>query len=172
MPRRLCASCKKTIVVAQKDWKYQHSGLDFFCSKKCLVNKIKSCYKDEGVINPDWRYDVPEISDVNCSACMFYSNKLDKYFRSEFEGRVAEYLQSIAIDFLYEPYCFSIGKYTYTPDFYIPPPYDCFLEVKGEFAIRGKTKLTEFKLAYPDVNFIFIPWTMRSEFEYSDPHFE
>lgn len=172
MPRRLCASCKKTIVVPQKDWKYQHSALDFFCSKECLVDKIKSCYSEEWKLDPDLRYDIPFVFDVNLSACMFYSSKLDKYFRSEFEGRVAEYLQSIAIDFLYEPYSFQIGKYTYTPDFYIPPPYDCFIEVKGDFAIRGKTKLTEFKNMYPDVNFIFIPWTMRGEFEQSDTYLE
>lgn len=172
MPRRLCSSCKKAIVIAQKDWKYQHSALDFFCSKECIVDKIKSYYNEEWKLDPDLRYDAPFTLDVNLSACMFYSPRLNKYFRSEFEGRVAEYLQSIAIDFLYEPYGFQIGKYYYTPDFYIPPPYDCFIEVKGDFAIRGKTKLTEFKNLYPNVNFIFIPWTMRPEFERSDFNIE
>ena len=32
------------------------------------------------------------------------------------------------------------------------------------FGIGGKRKLTTFLALYPEVNFIYIPWTMRDEF--------
>jgi hypothetical protein len=102
-----------------------------------------------------------------------YSWKLGKNFRSEYEAAVAEFLHTCAIFPIYEKYTFIVGDQTYTPDFFIESPYNCFLEVKGLFSIGKRAKLTTFIRQYPEVNFILIPWTLRSAFiERTNPNRE
>lgn len=162
MAKRSCSSCGKRVIIHPKDKKYLHPSTDFICSKECLSKKIKSFKKDVQVI-PNSKY---VISNSLATGWLTkgYSKQLGMSFRSEYEAAVAEYLNMCSFDFRYEPYCFTFGVYTYTPDFYINPPYDCFIEVKGVFGVGGKKKLTKFIEAYPDINFIFVPWILREEF--------
>lgn len=163
MPRRRCGVCGSLITIPQHDWKYQHEDTDFLCSKECIVKKIQSF--DTGLyVNPDVKYDTASVLDVYLTATI-YSKKFNAYFRSRYELAFAEFLNSSSFLFSYEPYSFNLGGYKcYTPDFYIKPPYDCFIETKGIFGIGGKKKLRTFLEQYPDINFIFIPWTLREEF--------
>ena len=151
------------MIINQKDWKYQHLGTDFFCSSECVIKGIES-YQTSDSINPDKKYKSSPISGVEIGSNHFYSKKLHRRFRSDYEVKVAEFFDTRSINFRYEPYCFELGRQTLTPDFYIDPPYDCFVEVKGAFSIGGKAKLTKFLAVYPEVNYIFIPWTLREDF--------
>ena len=166
MADKTCSSCGKKVTIHPKDRKYLHASTGFLCSKQCVLNKIKSFKCSEQVI-PDLKYTTSYTID-NIQFTSGYSYLLKKSFRSEYEATVAEFLNSSSFDFQYEPYCFQFGVFTYTPDFYIKPPYDCFIEVKGVFGLGKKKKLTKFIEAYPDINFIFVPWTLREEFLNAD----
>ena len=160
MPSKTCSVCGEKVVIPQKDWKYTHSSTNFICSKECLLARIKyfgDCNNPSRNYHPSINLDPAQLSRAS-------SHTLGLSFRSEFEAAVAEYLHTCALDFLYEPYSFDVEGHSYTPDFYIESPYDCFIEVKGVFGIGGKRKLTTFLALYPEVNFIYIPWTMRDEF--------
>ena len=160
MPSKTCSVCNEKVVILQKDWKYIHSSTDFICSKECLLARIKS-FSEHYVVGPNYS-SAPALDSSQLSRAS--SRILGLSFRSEFEAAVAEYLHSCALKFLYEPYIFDVDGHSYTPDFYIEPPYDCFIEVKGVFGIGGKQKLTAFLALYPELNFIYIPWTMRDQF--------
>ena len=168
MAKETCCSCGRKVVIHPRDRNYLHKSTEFLCSKECLLHKIKSYKSNEQVI-PDLKYDMSYSLDSN-QLTKGYSQILEMSFRSEYEAAVAEFLNSSSIDFLYEPFCFKFGVFTYTPDFYIKPPYDCFIEVKGVFGIGKKKKLTQFIEAYPNVNFIFVPWTLRSQFIPDESH--
>ena len=162
MPTRICASCKEKIVIKQKDWKFYHDEVGIVCSKECLVTRIHTFYTDEPK-EVFWYTESP-ITNLSISQYSAYSEELDILFRSHFEQRVAEYLTHQGFSIRYEPYCFEFGGQTYTPDFYIKAPYDCFIEVKGVFGVGGKKKMSEFLKNYPDINFILVPWTLQGEF--------
>ena len=166
MAKKTCASCGKKIVIHPRDRKYLHASTDFLCGKQCFLDKIKS-FKSNKQIIPELKYAHAYAID-NIQITCGYSYVLKQSFRSEYEAAVAEFLHSSSFDFQYEPYCFQFGVFTYTPDFYIKPPYDCFIEVKGVFGLGKKKKLTKFIEAFPDINFIFVPWTMREEFFNAD----
>lgn len=83
------------------------------------------------------------------------------YFRSEWEARYARYLQflkeSRAIaEWLYEPQTFWFeeikrGTRSYLPDFKVikPDGSHYWVEVKGYFDSKSKTKIKRFKKYYP-----------------------
>ena len=166
MPTRTCKVCGEKTTIASKDLKYLHDATDFICSPECVASKIIS-YKDT--------FSGPPVKSV-CSLCIegkdtdplgrtaAYSWKLGKAFRSEYEASVAEFLHTCAIFPVYEKYSYNVGDQTYTPDFYIESPYNCFLEVKGLFSLGKRAKLTAFLNEHPEVNFILIPWILRSQF--------
>lgn len=160
MPSRTCKVCGEKSTIATKDLKYLHEEVDFICSLECLETKIKS-FKNEG--QEEVAYIKASEIDPGSKTAAF-SCSVGASFRSQYEADVADFLKSIAIDFKYEPFSFTFGVYTYTPDFFIPPPYNCFIEVKGLFGVGKKHKLTEFLRAYPEINYIFIPWTLRNCF--------
>lgn len=79
-------------------------------------------------------------------------------YKSGYESRIAKYLADKEIDFSYEEYyleyylpvrrarCNACGAeeieemHTYTPDFYLPA-YDLYIETKGKFTPRDRTKM-------------------------------
>lgn len=75
------------------------------------------------------------------------------YFRSKWEANYARYLTQLEIEWKYEPKTFwfdgiKSGTVNYTPDFYIPAE-DTWIEVKGQWDSKSKTKLRRFKKYYP-----------------------
>jgi hypothetical protein len=167
MPRRLCKVCKKTISISQKDWKYCLDGTAFLCGKDCLEKQIKS-FHNEASLGVEANYIPSSLFNVNQSMYATHSDLLNMNFRSDYEVRIAEFLHTCSLDFLYEPYTLELDDLSLTPDFYVKPPYDCFIEVKGVFGIGKKKKLKKFLKAYSSLNFIFIPWTMRGDFLNAD----
>lgn len=159
MASRSCEICGSNIEIPQKEWKLIHNSLPLFCSKECLLEKIKSFHK-----NGPRDYDVTANHICMCEGNI-YSKKVNKYFRSRYEAKVAEFLKAEGIEFEYEPFCFRVRKHTYVPDFYLPEN-DCFIEVKGYFGLGSKSKLSRFLEDYPTVNLIMIPWTVRKELGY------
>lgn len=78
----------------------------------------------------------------------------DIFFRSKAEANYARYLNFLRIKWQYEPKTFDFAKIrrgcvSYKPDFYLPEE-DRWIEVKGWFDAKSKTKLKRFKIYYPE----------------------
>jgi hypothetical protein len=79
----------------------------------------------------------------------FYSEKLDMYFRSNWEIELAEILTELNIKFEYEPerFYFRAERESYLPDFYLTD-YNCYVEVKGWMDKRSLKRVKLFKKYY------------------------
>ena len=81
-----------------------------------------------------------------------YQNKWQVYsgpkgtinMRSKSETLFAYHLDSLGIDWQYEPQRFDLGWSTYTPDFYMPG-LDQWIEVKGQWTDISLRKFSEFQ---------------------------
>lgn len=78
----------------------------------------------------------------------------DTFFRSRTEANYARYLNFMKVEWVFEPKDFYFddvrrGCVSYTPDFYLPKE-DRWVEVKGWFDPKSKTKLKRFKKYYPE----------------------
>ena len=76
------------------------------------------------------------------------------FFRSSWEANIARYYNFIGVKWEFEPKTFIFknitrGSVSYTPDFYLPDE-DKWVEVKGWFDGKSKTKLKRFKEQYPE----------------------
>ena len=76
------------------------------------------------------------------------------YFRSKWEANYARYLNQMEINWEYEPKTFWFedirsGTTSYTPDFYLVDS-DEWVEVKGRWDSKSKTKLRRFKKYHPE----------------------
>lgn len=164
MPARTCKVCGQETTVASKDLKYLHDATEFICSPECVASRIKSFGRSSSCVTQEYRFhkNTNDIDPLGRTAA--YSWELGRSYRSKYEVAVAEYLHTCAIFTEYEKYSFTVGEHTYTPDFYIKGPYNCFIEVKGLFSLGKRARLTEFLKEYPEVNFVFIPWTLRGLF--------
>jgi len=77
-----------------------------------------------------------------------------QYFRSSWEANIARYYNFLGIKWEFEPKEFIFqdlrrGCVSYTPDFYLVEE-DKWVEVKGWFDKRSKTKLKRFKKYFPE----------------------
>lgn len=75
------------------------------------------------------------------------------YFRSAWEANYARYLNYFQVKWEYEPKTFMFekikkGTRSYTPDFYLIDE-DRWIEIKGYFSAKDKTKIKRFKKYYP-----------------------
>ena len=76
------------------------------------------------------------------------------YVRSKMEANYLRYLNFLKIKWQYEPKIFYFekikkGTLTYTPDIYLPDE-DKWIEIKGWFRDKDKTKLRRFKKYFPE----------------------
>lgn len=76
------------------------------------------------------------------------------YFRSKWEANYARYLNQMVIIWEYEKKTFwfegiKSGTTNYTPDFYLSES-DEWVEVKGQWDGKSKTKLRRFRKYHPD----------------------
>ena len=80
-------------------------------------------------------------------------------FRSGLEGKVAEHLDCLAIDYQYEPYAIEYiqpeKKRKYTPDFILPN--GIIIETKGRFLVDDRQKHLMIRDCHPelDIRFVF-----------------
>lgn len=63
--------------------------------------------------------------------------------RSKSEALFARHLDSIGVNWQYEPQRFDLGWSTYCPDFYLPK-FDRWIEVKGSWSEKARRKFEEF----------------------------
>lgn len=63
--------------------------------------------------------------------------------RSRSEALFAHHLDSLGVDWEYEPQRFDLGWATYTPDFYLPE-FDHWVEIKGWWTEVSRRKFDEF----------------------------
>ena len=83
------------------------------------------------------------------NGCWFVSKKGEKiYLRSSYEVRIAKVLDSLNLDWEYEPESFNIDNHLYHPDFYIKN-YNIWWEVKGWMDDYSKYKINSFLEKYP-----------------------
>jgi hypothetical protein len=162
MPRLACEICGKVVTIEKKEYKYIHNDIPILCSRHCFLLKIIG-YGNGHFGDGSKRYIRYNRGDLGVGNV--WSQKFQVSFRSRYELSVAEFLNTCGIEFMYEPYCFTLGESSILiPDFYLPK-YDCFVEVKGFWGIGKKKKLARFIEAYPNVKYVLIPWTMRQEFK-------
>ncbi len=72
------------------------------------------------------------------------------WMRSSWEAKFAQWCDLSGIEWLYESKTFDLGDTTYTPDFYLPE-FDCYIEIKGWFRIKGQKKFRKFKRLYKNI---------------------
>lgn len=112
--------------------------------EKITATKIKN-----GTVNPNINRDNP-YSRTKSGKRYDLNNQ---YFRSKTEANYARYLNLLGHTWEYEPKEFYFegirkGCISYTPDFY-NKTLDRWIEVKGWFDDRSKTKMKRFKKYYP-----------------------
>ncbi len=154
MPRRACNICKGFQEVSSAEWKLINFAGEFVCSQKCILGWIKQRQfsPSEGLAILDQAVQLKQVADRAVS------------FRSQYEYHFAKWLSGQGIDWHYETWGFTVGETkTYTPDFYLPL-YSAFMEVKGQWGLGQKKKMEMFKLEYPNVPILVVPWTVRAEF--------
>ncbi|MCF8009450.1 MAG: hypothetical protein K9K32_06760 [Halanaerobiales bacterium] len=130
-----CANCGKEI----KRYSCKVKGKNIFCSYHC--KGVYSVKHNKGSIYSDAKGGKRE--DLN-----------GQYFRSAWEANYARYLNFVGEKWEYEPKEFEFeeikrGTRFYTPDFYLPNK-DQYVEIKGWFRRKDKTKLKRFKKYYPE----------------------
>lgn len=71
--------------------------------------------------------------------------------RSSYEIAFAQWLELSGYKWEYESKTFDLGNTTYTPDFYLPE-FDCYIEIKGWWRAKGKTKFDLFIMRHTGIN--------------------
>lgn len=74
----------------------------------------------------------------------------DFVFRSGWERRVAQALDTLGVKWQYEPTRFDLGDRCYTPDFFLPDD-GCYWEVKGWYGPQSQMKVESFRRQFPDI---------------------
>lgn len=94
----------------------------------------------------------------------FWSERLQKPFRSNWEIEIAELLTELGIEWTYEPkrFYFRAERESYLPDFYLND-YNCWLEVKGYMDKRSEKRCRLFKKYHEHETGFFL--VMKSELE-------
>lgn len=79
------------------------------------------------------------------------------WMRSSYEARFARFLDSIGVEWSYEPKHFSVlnDTKTYLPDFYVPT-IDAFIEIKGWWRDDAKEKFDDFVASNPTLRYVLV----------------
>lgn len=84
-----------------------------------------------------------------------YQRRKRSQLRSSYEDRIFEDLKKRKIRFVYEPCTLSyipVKPKKYTPDFFISD-YNIYIEAKGYFTSKDRTKMLLIKEQHPDKKF-------------------
>lgn len=86
-----------------------------------------------------------------------FREDLGLFFRSRWEANIARCFDLQSIEWRYEPKAFVIDNsgVTYTPDFYLPE-LAVWLEVKGYMDVKGRYKISQFRIRYPNESLLVI----------------
>jgi hypothetical protein len=88
---------------------------------------------------------VKQVNQTYTEGRKFYSEKLDMFFRSNWEIELCEILQELGIKFEYEPrrYYFRRERESYLPDIFLPE-YNVWIEIKGYMDSRSEKRVKLF----------------------------
>lgn len=129
---------------------YSGSGNPFYGKKHTIETKEKI---SKSLLSSPY---LRRGKDCNFYGMKYWPNKnnfiyKDTQFKSNWEVLVAKYLDSLNINWIYEPKYFEIDdSSTYTPDFFL---YDLnkWIEVKGYWYEDALIKFNKFKELYEDI---------------------
>jgi hypothetical protein len=116
---------------------------------------IKRALSDCGIIEWDHRF-----SKTKKGNRYIFKDRLSRTFsfKSGWEKKVANYLDSNNIHWNYEEFTYKVNTTHYTPDFSIytdaaKTTFSHLLEVKGYYREKNRTKIELFKTLYPNIKF-------------------
>lgn len=142
--RKRCDICSKIIDLSTYDAKFLDRSGPYVCCLDCVADWIRSQSSKADVSNTD----VPIHSDG---------------FRSNFEVAFFDWAVAQGFEIFHEPFIFQIDKtHSYTPDFFFPD-YGCFIETKGKWNLGQREKFEQFRLEYPEIPILVVPWTIGRE---------
>lgn len=98
----------------------------------------------------NYMYGIPPSPKCSYGIHTYYQSPLQGQicFRSSYELKYAQYLDSQKILWMYEIETFNLGDTTYTPDFYLPKT-EQFIEIKGHMLPTAQQKINLFLEQYP-----------------------
>lgn len=111
----------------------------------------KPRFSIRGMLNHNWGKEPPHGKVVWYER----ADGITIRMRSTWESRIAAALDTLGLDWEYEPRRFVLEDRTYTPDFYLPQ-LGIFYEVKGWFHERHQETVRQFRALYPDVALIVV----------------
>lgn len=148
-----CGFCGKDIEVKEhrkKEWNVN------YCNRKCYFNYKSSeeGRKENALLTSERLRNYPSSIHHKKSISGKRVDLENTFMRSSWEANYARYLNYKGIVWSYEQKTFIFNKYTkgsinYTPDFYLPES-DEFIEVKGYFNSKDRTKIKRFRDNYPE----------------------
>ena len=143
MPLKRCSVCGKMDELSGKQWGMTEFDGEYTCSLPCVLLWIK---RDPGQAFPFPSWESSKRASPNSG--------IPDHFRSSYEQGFSLWLEDNQVLFQYEAFTFSVGdSSSYTPDFYLPQ-YECFIEVKGKWAVGQKRKMGRFRREYPEVRLL------------------
>lgn len=160
-----CVECQSHIQLTTRERKYLHKETPFLCSVGCLLSAIES-FPSVGKLKSSQKRPYRRYSDlvVGGSDPTRWSHYFQRRFHSVYEIEVAHLFDLNGIDFEYEEYYFPINGTIYLPDYFVREKR-LFIEVKGLWQSGQRQKMTFFREYYPKVNFLLIPYTLRSKIQ-------
>lgn len=161
MPVKRCGQCGEMHELPKDVYRYIHPREEYVCSRNCVLDWVRD---HEAPKNFDWRWKYPYPGFVTDGIHALYSQTLRRWFGSKYEIQVALWLAGHDVEWIYEDIGFPMGRQRYTPDFFLPA-HDVFLEVKGAWVTGKKKKMDQFRIDYPSVDLLVVPWLLVAEFD-------
>lgn len=143
-------------------------GFPAVCTPECLTLYLEKRRSYRGP-KRSWKVLKPDEWQVFGGNRTYWSEHLQRSFRSDVECRVADYLFLTGEQAIYEPFTFVIPPMDGHAESYCTPDLwlynrDLFLEVKGVWGMGQRDKYRRLVVAYPDVNVLFIPAYLVGQF--------
>lgn len=161
--RVVCHGCHRVLVLPTSHNRFTDKQ-SYICSRECLLAVIRA--SRPMMPSPD-THELSisaDVQPVNGGTAVF-SYALAKFFRSRYEARVCEWLNSLGIPFEYERYCFvfdAAAGVQWTPDLYLPKQ-GIFLEIKGVKGAGFNKKLRLFREHVKHPVFL-VHWMIEHQF--------
>ena len=150
--KRNCNFCNNVIEITPSNTYWKKN----YCNNKCRMNyqSTPEGRKEAAKITNERLRNNPSSIPSKKSNSGKRTDLNNTFFRSSWEANLARYYNYANIQWKYEPETFYFSGYkrgsiSYTPDFYLPETNQ-WIEVKGYFNSKDRTKIKRFKQQYPD----------------------
>ena len=148
-----CPNCGKDVWQRASE---KRDRRNIYCSASC-----RSTFTKTGVPRPDSSIRMSGKNNPMYGKSPVHPNPIiytDIYGRkltlkSSYELRFVKVLESVGLEFYYEPVRFEVDKGTYKPDFFIPK-FGSYIEVKGWIRDVHHELVSEFITKYGDIKLV------------------